>query len=88
MVSYDLGSPETSEGYARVIEYLRSYNTRSKPLYSLWFIRTAKSCTNVRDELRRITDSNDKVLVMDVTNIDWAIQNIDNETTNWIKKYI
>lgn len=88
MVSYDLGSPETSEDYARVIAYLKSYGTRAKPLYSLWFIRTTKSCADVRDDLKKITDSNDKILVMGMTKGGWATQNIDSKTTDWMKKYI
>lgn len=87
LISYDLRSPETSEDYKRVIEYIRGYAAWAKPLYSLWFIKTSKSCAKVRDELKALTDSNDKVLVMDVTGDYWGTT-FSNDHTDWMKKNV
>jgi 23S rRNA pseudoU1915 N3-methylase RlmH len=40
----------------------------------------------VRDEIEKQTDSNDKVLVLDVTGADWASNRLDKEVTDWMKK--
>jgi len=39
----------------------------AKPLYSLWFIETDKTGSQVRDEISKTTDASDKTLVIDVT---------------------
>lgn len=88
LVSYDLSKPETSSDYARVVEYMRTYVTRCKPLYSLWMIKTTKTRTEVRDELLQITDSNDKLLVVDVTGDAAAWSGLSQETSDWIKAHL
>ena len=86
LISYDLGVPETSEDYKSLIAYIKSYGTWAKPLYSEWLIRTDKTCAQVRDEIGKQTDSNDKVLVIDVTGTAWASNHLDKEVTDWMKK--
>lgn len=86
LISYDLGVPETSEDYKKLIDYIKSYGTRAKPLYSVWLIKTNKTCSQVRDEIRDKTDSNDKTLVIDVTTADWASRGLGKDVTEWMKK--
>jgi hypothetical protein len=85
LISYDLGVPETSEDYKKLIEYIKSFGTWAKPLYSVWFIKTDKTCTQVRDEIKVKTDRNDKTLVMEVTGADWASLHLTKEVTDWMK---
>lgn len=86
LISYDLGSPETSEDYKKLIKHIKEYSKWAHPLYSVWFIKTERSCAAVRDEAKKFVDKNDKLLVVEVTGADWATSNIDKEVTEWMKK--
>ncbi len=86
LISYDLGVPETSEDYKKLIAHIKSYGTWAKPLYSTWFVKTEKTCAQVRDEVKKFLDKNDKLLVMDVTDDNWATYGVDKEVTDWMKK--
>jgi len=86
LLSYDLRVPETSADYDKLIAYIKSYGAWAKPLYSLWFIKTEKKCSQVRDEINKVTDANDRTLVIDVTNADWATSGVSKEVTDWMKK--
>jgi hypothetical protein len=88
LISYDLGVPETSEDYKKLIAYIKSYGAWAKPLYSEWFVKTDKTAGQVRDEIEKQTDSNDKVLVLDVTGANWASNRIDKEVTDWMTKNV
>jgi len=84
LVSYDLLSPETRNDYNVLIEYLKSFSLWAKPLLSLWLIKTIKSCEEIRDEIKSKTDSNDKILVVDITKRPWATLNISEEVLKWM----
>lgn len=86
LISYDLRVPETSEDYKKLIKYIKSFGTWAKPLYSVWLVKTDKTCAMVRDEIKKETDSNDRTLVIEVTGADWATTNVDKEVTDWMKK--
>jgi hypothetical protein len=88
LISYDLGVPETSDDYKKLIAHIKSYGAWAKPLYSVWFIRTDKTCAQVRDETKKFLDANDKLLVMNVADDDWATKSVDKEVTDWMKKYL
>ena len=85
LISYDLGLPETYSDYKILTQYIKSYSTWAKPLQSVWLIKTEKTLAQVRDEIRTKVDSNDKILVVDVTKNGWATFNISKEVTDWMK---
>lgn len=86
LISYDLGLPETYEDYKLLIQYIKLYPNWAKPLQSVWLIKTTKTSGQVRDEIKVKIDSNDKVLVMDVTKTGWATFNVSKDVTDWMKK--
>lgn len=88
LISYDLGGPESIEDYKILFDYFNSYGTYAKPLYSLWFIKTDKDVSIVRDELSRITDWNDKFIVLDVTDDDWSTRGIPKKVTDWMQRHL
>jgi len=88
LISYDLKGLETSDDYKKLIEYIKNYGTWAKPLYSQWFVRTEKTCTTVRDEIKGEVDSNDKVLVLDVTGINWSAYNLSKEVIEWMNEHL
>jgi len=85
LISYDLGVPETISDYRILTEYIKSYRSWAKPLQSVWLIKTSKSVAQVRDEIKLRIDSNDKVLVLNVTGTSWATYNVSQKVTDWMK---
>jgi hypothetical protein len=69
-INYDLKQPDHL--YTALEDYLQSYERRSQPLGSMWLVKTNKSVSEVRDEVRRVVDTDDDVLVFDVTGAAWA----------------
>ena len=89
LISYDLGIPETSSDYEKVIKYIKSFDRWAKPLKSQWFvISESKSVSDVRDDLQSLTDSNDEIMVLDVTDDNWATVRINSEITEWMENNI
>lgn len=88
LISYDLGGPETSTSYNKLITKIKSYWTRAKPLESFFFIKADKTCTNIRDELSPFLDSNDKLLVIDISKDDRASYKISEDVITWMKREI
>lgn len=84
IVSYDLGGPESSADYKDLIDYMRSFGTRAKPLESFWLLSTTKSCTTIRDEAMKYLDSNDKLLVFEWSLDDWATYKLPKDVTDWL----
>jgi hypothetical protein len=77
--------PETSEDYKKLIKYIQSFSYWAKPLKSVWLIKTPKSTSDIRDELKSQTDANDGLLVINVTSKGWATNGINKEVTEWMK---
>ena len=88
LISYDLIGPETREDYVRLINHIKSFTYWAKPLKSVWLVKTDKGIAEVRNELKQYTDSNDKILVIDVTNANWATSNITTQVSDWMKNNI
>jgi hypothetical protein len=80
-VNYDLSKP--AGHYDGLFRYLSSFNRWTRVLDSMWIIRTTKSEATVRDELMGFVDSNDRVVVLDVTDDCWAA-NFTSDSTNWM----
>lgn len=83
MIDYDLVVP--GQQYHRIIEYIKGHNAWAHALKSTWLIRTGKSASEVRDDLLTIIDSNDKVLVTDVSTAQMAWQGLPQDVSAWIR---
>jgi len=81
-VTYDLSKP--GREYNDLYEYLKSFGTWCRCLESTWLINTNKLCKDVRDEILKIIDSNDKLLVFSVGS-DWAGYGLSKEIYDWLK---
>ena len=89
LISYDLGIPENSSDYEDVIEYIKSIGSWAKPLQSVWFVTSStQTCESINDGLKELTDSNDKILVMDVTDDDWATCRLSKKVAEWMQNNI
>jgi hypothetical protein len=66
--------------YTALYDYMESYARQSHPLESMWLVKTDKSVPQVRDEVRRVIDDDDEILVFDVTGAPWASNASDTTT--------
>jgi hypothetical protein len=80
-INYDVRKP--GRDYTPLYDYIKSFRGWAHPLESLWLVRTEKAASTVRDELMRKVDSNDKVLVFDVTGDAWA-SNFSDAHIDWM----
>lgn len=87
LISYDLIN-KTQFDYSRLIEYIKTYGSWAKPLESFWLIKTDKLVSVVRDEIKAKVSSGDKIIVMDVTGVNWGTSSISGEVTDWMKSNI
>jgi len=86
LISYDLGAPETSADYKKIASYIDSFSAWMKPLQSQWFVVSQnKDAGQINRELESLTDGNDQVLVLEVTNSNWASYHLGDEKNNWLK---
>lgn len=81
LISYDLIAP--GRYYEPLFDYIKSFPKFAKPLESLWLIKTSKNYETVRDKLIRLIDSNDKILVIDITGDAASWHNIPK--SSWIR---
>lgn len=61
IISYDLCAPGAN--YNSLHEKLKSYSSWAKITESTWFIKTSNSCVEVRNELKWVMDSSDRLFV-------------------------
>ncbi len=88
LIAYDLNKGETSSEYKRLIDQIKKLGSWAKPLESTWFVISESSASEIIDYLKKFIDSNDELLVMDVTDDDWATMGINKEVTDWMKENI
>jgi len=81
-VTYDLSQP--GRNYEQLIAALKAYPSWWHHLESTWFIVTPKSAADVRDELWKLLDRNDKLLVFRPTT-PWAANGLPAEACGWLK---
>ncbi len=84
IISYDLKNKNLFN-YTSLIEYIKSYGSWAKPMESFWFVKTDKDASTIRDELMSKVHSDDKLIVIDASNVIWASFNLSGEVTNWLK---
>jgi len=81
LVGYDLNRP--GQNYSELIEYLKAQGTWWHYLDSTRLIVTSKSVSELRDEIKRLIDSGDEVLVMNVKGDAWASFGFSDRANKW-----
>lgn len=84
IVSYDLIK---DKDYQPLIDEIKSIGSWAKPLESFWLVKTSETASSVRDSLKKVMDSNDKLIVIEA-NKWWATYNISKDVTEWMKDNI
>ena len=67
LISYDLMGWEASSAYVNLIKEIKSHWTWCHPLESFRIIKTSYSVLQIRDSLRSLVDSNDKLICIDIS---------------------
>lgn len=81
-VTYDLKEP--GQRYNELIEKIKSYDGWAKLGDSCFLIKTEKEAVAIRDNLKSVLDSNDKIYVgQTLTPAAWY--NMPDQVSNWIK---
>ena len=84
MVGYDLN--KAGQNYDDLIKRLKQYDKWWHSLDSTWLIRTEDSHITVRDTLKQLVDTNDELLVVDVTGDAAAWTGFSDKAGKWIKE--
>ncbi|HPW34554.1 MAG TPA: CRISPR-associated protein Cas2 [Candidatus Paceibacterota bacterium] len=88
LISYDLGVPETHSDYVLLSNHIKSfYSSWARPVKSVWILKSEKDTVQIRDEIKSVLDSNDKLIVVEMSG-DWGTYNISKEITDWMKNNI
>jgi hypothetical protein len=74
--------------YEQLAEYLNRFTKTSRPLPTLWFVKTDKDVKQIKEDIERLIDADDSVLVF--TREHYAGYNIDLEQAGdiqavWLK---
>lgn len=85
-VNYDLN--KTGQNYDSLITYLKSHDNWARPLASSFFVKTALTTAQLRDGILQHIDTNDDVVVVNVTGDGWATWGLGDELNNWIRDNI
>jgi hypothetical protein len=85
LVAYDLiGTDESSADYQRLIKRIKEYPNWAKVLYSTFIVKTSWSPSQVRDDLDKYLDRNDRIFVAALTGVA-AWRNVICDS-DWLKK--
>jgi hypothetical protein len=83
LIAYDLNTP--GQDYADLIEKIKSIGTWWHHLDSTWIVKTSQSAASVRDALLALIDSNDELLVVDITTTSAAWWGFNDRGNQWLK---
>jgi CRISPR-associated endonuclease Cas2 len=75
-VSYDLNTP--GQNYPAIQKRLEQLGAK-RIQYSHWMLKSSMTASQLRDDLRLHIDTNDRLLVVDVTNAPMAWHNLQIE---------
>lgn len=86
-ITYDLC--KSGKNYSELYDYLRSYPVYAKLMESSWFISTDKSCTDIRNEINKIIDSDDRLFIAELTGVAaWKNLLCDVGNPNYLKEHL
>lgn len=83
MIGYDLNKP--GKDYGPLVEAIKALGAWWHHLDSTWLVKCEKTATDVRDALRTQLDSNDELLVLDVTGRARAWVGFNERGSAWLK---
>lgn len=86
LIGYDLNRP--GQRYDDLIDAIKSLGTWWHHLDSTWIVDTSLGASQVRDRLSRTIDAGDELLVVDVTNRNWASRGLPQPANTWLSLHV
>ena len=81
LINYDLNTP--GKNYDNLINAVKAYGKWAKVCKSCWAIKTDKTDTQIRDNLKQYIDANDILFVC--TFDSWASYGLPKDVADWLK---
>ncbi|MFC7447405.1 hypothetical protein [Rhodococcus daqingensis] len=82
MINYDLSAP--GRNYTALTEAIKALGRWSHPVESTWIVSSSLTPAQIRDRLRGKLDSNDKLIVAEMSGA-WASTRVSTRVTDWLK---
>jgi hypothetical protein len=87
LIGYDLN--KTGQNYKTLIDKIETFGIRWHHLDSTWIVKSDQTAAQIRDLLKPLIDSNDELLVVQLSNGNAAwTTGFSNEASNWLFKYL
>lgn len=67
IITYDLC--KSGKNYNDLYEYLKAFSKWAHITESVWFVSSTKSCVEIRDEIMKIIDSDDRLFVGELNSV-------------------
>lgn len=84
LINYDLCAP--GKNYEELIKSIKESGTWGKVAESCWFLETAYTPKQLRDNLKKHMDENDRLFVAELTGVSaWTNVICDS---NWLKEHL
>lgn len=84
LITYDLVNP--GQNYKPIHDAIKSYGKWCHVLDSTWVVAgTGLAAASVRDKIRSVTDSNDKLWCVDITGDGWGSVSLADNINDWLK---
>jgi CRISPR/Cas system-associated endoribonuclease Cas2 len=85
LITYDLNSPRGRNSYSNIAAAIRraSDGNWCKPLESTWLIESTLTYTQIRDRLLPYVDSDDHLLVVNMTQAAW--HGLATKDSSWVR---
>lgn len=81
LINYDLSNP--GQNYDDLIAAIKAYDVWAYICKSCWAVKSDKTDGQIRDDLCKHIDSNDKLFVCAFDG--WASSNLSKEVVDWLK---
>lgn len=81
-ITYDLHAPQ--QDYDKLHDSIKSLGAYSKRFDSFWLVDSSLEASEIRDKIKLVVDSNDKILVIEVKK-HWASWNLPEGGAEWLK---
>lgn len=84
LIGYDLN--RDGQDYQRLTDKIKTLGAWWHHLDSTWIVQTTLSAVAVRDALKPFIDTNDELLVVDITGDQAAWSGFKQSGSNWLKE--
>ena len=81
-ISYDLMAP--GQHYERVQKAIKDFGSWAQIEYSMFYVSSSSPLSEIFDHIWNAMDANDKLIVIDSTNDNAEMRNLDPDVTSYI----